>query len=64
MKKWTIETRVTLTRYYRVEAENEKDAEAASVGAEPEHEEEMNEETLSIVPYQEAAQSSRIGAKR
>jgi hypothetical protein len=55
MKKWIVETRVTLTRQYRVEAENQKEAEQESIGAEPEHEEEVNEETLSIIEVEPEA---------
>lgn len=47
---WRIETRATVRRIYLVKAENERDAEAASVNAEPEHEEKENEETLTIGP--------------
>jgi hypothetical protein len=49
MKKWRVETRVTSTCIYNVEAENEKDAEAATVHACPEYSEDVNEETISIV---------------
>jgi hypothetical protein len=48
MKRSRVETRVTSTRIYFVEADNEKEAEAASGEAQPEHEEEVNEETISI----------------
>lgn len=46
--QWIVETRATLRRFYRVLAENEKAAEAASSDASPYHEEDENEETLII----------------
>ncbi len=59
MATWIVETRVTRICRYRVEADDEKGAEAATVDAEPEHEEDENEETLSIVPERSAARSPR-----
>jgi len=47
-KKWLVETRVTQRRQYFVEAENEKEAEAKSCDASSFHEEDENEETMSI----------------
>jgi hypothetical protein len=48
-KRWRIETRVTVTRVYLVNAPDAKAAEEASVGALHDHEEDEDEETLSIV---------------
>lgn len=48
-RKWRVETRVTSMCLYTVDAENEKDAEAATIHACPEHAEDVNEETISIV---------------
>lgn len=47
-RRWAVETRVTTYRTYFVSADNEKDAEAATVGAYPDLDGEENEETLSI----------------
>lgn len=47
-KKWLVETRVTQRRQYFVEAENEKEAETKSCDASSFHEEDENEETMSI----------------
>ncbi len=49
MPRWKVITRATTFRTRYVEAPNEKEAEAASIGAEIEHEEDENEETMSIV---------------
>lgn len=48
MKRWMVETRATINRTYFVDAENEKDAEAASCNADADLDEEINEETMSI----------------
>jgi hypothetical protein len=48
MKRWEVRTRVTTMRYYYVDAEDRKSAEAASCEASSDHEEEENEETMEI----------------
>ncbi len=47
-RKWRVVTRAIVERHYLVTAENEKAAEAASCDATPDHEEDENEETMSI----------------
>lgn len=48
MTRYLVMTRGTVIRHRYVEADNEKEAEAKSVDAAIEHEEDENEETLSI----------------
>lgn len=48
MTKWTVRTRATVDRFYVVEADDEKAALAASVNATPDHEEDVDEETMEI----------------
>ncbi len=48
MNRWCVETRATVTRTYFVDAPDEKAAEAASCKLAPAHEEDTNEETLTI----------------
>jgi hypothetical protein len=48
-KRWRVETRATIARIYFVTAPHERAAAAASIDAQPEHEEELDEETMSIV---------------
>ena len=48
MKRWMVETRATVLRTNFVDAENEKDAEAASCDAQPDLDEDENEETMTI----------------
>ena len=48
LKRWRVETQVTSSCTYYVEAADEKDAEAASVDASPEYSEDINEETMAI----------------
>lgn len=57
MKRWMVETRVIVNRTYFVDAEDEKDAEAASCNADADLDEETNEETISIteVPTDDSA---------
>lgn len=47
---WKVETQATVRRQYEVFAESEKEAEAISVDSSPDHEEDMQEETMSVVP--------------
>lgn len=49
LKKWRVETRVISKSIYYVDAEDEKSAEAASCEASPDHTEDEQEETMSIV---------------
>lgn len=49
MPKWIVRTRATVDKIYYVEANNEKEAEAKSCDMQPDHEEDVNEETMSIV---------------
>ncbi len=48
MKRWMVETRAIVRRTYFVNAEDEKDAEAASCNMDADLDEEENEETISI----------------
>jgi hypothetical protein len=48
MKHWQVETRAIVRRYYYVDAEDEKSAEAASCDTTCDHEEDTDEETLTI----------------
>lgn len=48
MKRWEVQTRAIVTRYYYVDAEDEKAAEAASCDTTSDHEEDQNEETMKI----------------
>jgi hypothetical protein len=52
MPKWTVETRATVRRVYEVEAPDEKSAIAATVDLVSDHEEDENEETMSVTPVQ------------
>ena len=54
MKKWMIETRTTVRRSYIVTAENEKEAEMLALGVPMDHEEDENEETMSITELVDA----------
>lgn len=54
MKKWMVQTRATVTRHYYVDADNEKEAEEKSCGQPFDHEEDQNEETMSIVEVVES----------
>lgn len=47
---WRVETQATVRRFYDVYAEDQKSAEAATIGAQPDHEEDIQEESMSIVP--------------
>lgn len=47
-KWWIVETRATVARTYWVEAESEKEAIAKSTYLSPDHEEDVDEETLSV----------------
>jgi hypothetical protein len=49
MKRWRVETRVTVFRIYFLNAETAKDAEASCCDAQCDFEEDENEETISIV---------------
>lgn len=49
-KQWEVETIATVRRVRVVTAADEKAAEAASVDAEIEHEEDISEETVAIRP--------------
>lgn len=49
MSRWKIETIVTQRRVYIVEAQDEASAIAASTDATPEYEEDLNEETETVV---------------
>lgn len=49
MPKWIVETRVSARRVYYVEAANEKEAEAKSCDMQPDLDEDIYEETMSIV---------------
>ncbi len=47
---WTVTTRTTVNRTYRVYAEHEKAAETLTIGSQYlVHEEDENEETMSII---------------
>jgi len=48
MKKWLVETRAIVRRQYFVDAEDEKSAEAASCDTTCDHEEDDDEETMTI----------------
>lgn len=48
MKKWLVETRAVVHRQYFVDAEDEKSAEAASCDTTCDHEEDDDEETMTI----------------
>lgn len=48
MKTYCVETTVTVRRIYRVTANTSKEAECASVNAQPEVEEDVNEETIAV----------------
>lgn len=52
--KWLVTTRVTIERLYRVDGSDAKEAEANSCDAFPISEFDVNEETMSIVPMDEA----------
>jgi hypothetical protein len=52
--KWLVTTVVTMRRTYEVEGSNPKEAEANSCDATPTLEEDVNEQTESIVPLTEA----------
>lgn len=49
MSHWRVETRVTVKRVYFVSALNEKEAEGNSIFTAPSHEEDENEETMSVI---------------
>lgn len=53
MKIWLVETRATVIRHRRVKAIDQKSAEEASISARIVHEEDENEETLSIVEVED-----------
>lgn len=59
MKRWMVETRVTLNRTYFVSADNEKEAEIEACDATADLEEVVNEETMTIseVPTSDDAES-------
>lgn len=59
MKRWEVRTRVTLMRYYYVDAEDIKSAETASCEALSDHEEEENEETMEITEIVSDSASSQ-----
>ena len=48
MKTYCVETTVTVRRIYRVTANTQKEAECASVDAQPDVEYDVNEETMAI----------------
>lgn len=58
-KHYIVETRATTTRIYYVAADNEKAAEAKACNMAPAHEEDTNEETISITPDAAAAPAPR-----
>lgn len=60
MKRWEVRTRVTMMRYYYVDAEDRKSAEAASCEASSDHEEEENEETMEITEIIDEAACSVV----
>lgn len=60
MKRWRVETRVTVVRQYIVDAGNEKEAEAKSCEATMDFEEDENEETMSIVEIAPADTQQRL----
>lgn len=47
-RKWRIERRATVWRYYEVIADSEEEAKEKSSDIEPSHEEDDDEETISI----------------
>jgi hypothetical protein len=49
MKTWKVVRRTILMVTYIVKAEHEKEAEQKTVGEQPDHEEEEDSETMSIV---------------
>lgn len=51
--RYAVITRATVTRTRYVEASDIKEAEEKSIEAEIEHEEDENEETMSIIPAPE-----------
>lgn len=48
MTRYLVQTRCTVIRHRYVEADNEKEAEVKSCDAPIDHEEDENEETLSV----------------
>lgn len=49
-QKWLVETRATVIRHRYVMAENPKEAEELSCSARIVHEEDENEETITVTP--------------
>jgi hypothetical protein len=61
MKRWEVRTRATVIRFYYVDADDEKSAEAASCDTTSDHEEDENEETMTITEIvDEAPVSSKL----
>jgi len=58
MKRWMVETRATVNRTYFVDAENAKDAEAATCNVQPDLDEDENEETMNISEVPQTPQES------
>lgn len=53
MKVWLVETRATVIRHRRVKAVDRKAAEEFSISARIIHEEDENEETISVVEVED-----------